>query len=248
MTFLYPASSDEIAFFEIAATLIPILLFGGVLVDRSRPPTDGKWSPPHVCLALALPLFGSLALLAEVIAIRAIMAGDAALFARVFVAGVLIAGMAAVVLTVSLPWVIGLQERSSDSLSRSAVASVAVVGLIAGAAFTLLVDGLASADRGEREEQGYRQALKSVGELEAMRHRIDSVSREFEGLRQRREVARAKGDSLLYRSFAGQVRSLNDLLRLYRREERRLMLESWNLLREGAGKPPLRRLGQRGAS
>jgi hypothetical protein len=82
-------------FYELAATLIPVFLFGGVLLNRSDLGSDwGIW---------ALIILGALAVYAEVTAISGALSGSISDFNRYVVALTLVIGMVSVYLGAVLP-------------------------------------------------------------------------------------------------------------------------------------------------
>jgi uncharacterized protein YhhL (DUF1145 family) len=131
---------DERAFFEIAATLIPLLLFGGVFVERVRPPQE-KRGALHLLATMSILLFGIFALFAEAAAIRSVVAGDAEKPTRIFVAFVLVAGMTLVVMAIATPWMTAL--ANAEPGMRRWLAPVTRLLLVACGigAFIVLVDG-----------------------------------------------------------------------------------------------------------
>lgn len=57
-------------FFQIAAGLIPVLMFGGVIVDRVRTPPEHFERRRHGWIAVAIFGAGVMAVFAEITAIR----------------------------------------------------------------------------------------------------------------------------------------------------------------------------------
>jgi hypothetical protein len=107
---LKPAPGGQIAFFEVAATLIPILVFSGVVAERNGPQPQDSYRRTKA-YAVAIPLLGTLAILAEVISINAIILGGTGKFDVGFVASSLLLGLLGVVLMVWAPWLRALRKR-----------------------------------------------------------------------------------------------------------------------------------------
>ena len=70
-----PPPSNDQAFFEVAATLIPLLLLGGVLTERLRP-SRSLSSGVMAWAYVAIVLFGTLVIWAEVAAITSLIEGS----------------------------------------------------------------------------------------------------------------------------------------------------------------------------
>jgi hypothetical protein len=90
--------SNEQAFFEIAATLIPLLLLGGVLLDRLPRTAPSPRFVAYTVIAAVVVIVG------EVLAILVLVRGSSSTFDRFFVAFVLVGGMFAVIAAVVVPW------------------------------------------------------------------------------------------------------------------------------------------------
>jgi type III secretory pathway component EscV len=91
------AANGEIAFFQLAATLIPLLLFSGVVAERTASidaPSRraGVWRGALLALVL-----GGIGIAAEVISLRALIRGSAEPFWLGFVACILVLSLALVV-------------------------------------------------------------------------------------------------------------------------------------------------------
>jgi hypothetical protein len=122
-------------FFNFAALVIPVLLFGGAVSDRWNPKektTDADITDTESkkqIKKLALLVWGAmvLALVAEVIAIIAAFGGVPEKGERIAVGAVMVAGTVAAAGAVAWPWL----ARCSASVKRNAiVAGIAVGGLL----------------------------------------------------------------------------------------------------------------------
>ncbi|MGN6258390.1 MAG: hypothetical protein ACTHN3_11675 [Solirubrobacterales bacterium] len=141
-----------IAFYEIAATLIPLLLLGGVALELARPlktePTRGNgssgkdeqslesylpggtgwqdWWRGHRAYLMRrlVPAFGILAILIETFALHAVATGSVDRWHALFVWGGLLFGMLVAVIGVWVPW---LSQRFNAPLGRVALISGALM-------------------------------------------------------------------------------------------------------------------------
>lgn len=110
---LKPAPGGEVAFFELAATLIPILVFSGVVAERNGPQSRDSYRRTKA-FAVGIPVLGALAVLAEVVSINAIILGGAGPLDVGFVAVSLLLGLFGVVLIVWLPWLRAMRKRMPE--------------------------------------------------------------------------------------------------------------------------------------
>jgi hypothetical protein len=120
-------------FFDLAATLIPILLLGGVVADRLRP-KEQQLSAHHQWVAVALTGLTGLAVTSEVAAISAAEVGGTG-FVTVTVIVALLVGLFAVSAAIVLPWI----TRLSDPARRVALygSGIVVLGVFVGSFGTL---------------------------------------------------------------------------------------------------------------
>lgn len=230
---------SERAFFEIAATLIPLLLFGGVLIERARPPALRDWKREHESLALVLAAFGAVAILAEALAIEAVVTGQALAPTRVLVALVLVAGMTLAVAAISWPWLSRLRQSGRGSYGLIAPLSAVVLLAAALGAFGVLVDGTDIAAQKERFD-AYEKALKAnLAEQDAVRRRLDSLSLEMSRLDGRLAIATGHRDEVAVSALTVEIDGLDLQIELAGERESRLFREGVNLEREARGDDPL---------
>lgn len=145
------------AFFEVAATLIPLLLLSGVVVDRITPPPKSNWKGWHLWFALYLPTLGALVIVAEIMALNAITTGSADTLHAVVVIVAVVLGMASVIAAVWVPWMVRYHSISPRlAVLYSAIAVFSVGGIVV-YAVTPLSDTVHSASRGmgEAADQEY---------------------------------------------------------------------------------------------
>lgn len=134
-------SGGPIAFYEIAATLIPVLFLGGVLLDNMHPPEQEKLKKEasarrHIVLfgvvVYYLPVAGLLVILAEAVALDAVTSRTTDPFHALFVGITLFVGMIAVVAAVWVPWVLefGSWAKQERYMSPRVILGSAVFGVL----------------------------------------------------------------------------------------------------------------------
>lgn len=141
----------EVAFFGIAATLIPILVFSGVVAERHGPqPKDS-----HVrtlAYAFLIPIFGSAAIMGELTCIGAVIVGYGSGFMVGFVAVVLTMGLLGVVLMVWLPWLMAFKKRMPETYRSLFWGCSAILALVGAMTVFLIVEAVNSVGEAERTE------------------------------------------------------------------------------------------------
>jgi hypothetical protein len=226
---------DVLAFYEIAATLIPVLLFGGVVSQRLIPPAGG-WRPIHHRLAWLVPGGGCLAVVAEIVAISVLVTGTPDLLSRYLVSGTLVLGMLAVVGLVWWPWLEGVDRRTPNSLC---LLGISVAALFAAATYALAsaVDVATT----KQESAALRKAFhKSTDELEAARARVSHDEEEYESLDRQRESAEARHEPHQVIATITRQEMLFTRLSVFdTKTESRLFLRNVNLYRRLAGLPSI---------
>jgi hypothetical protein len=141
----------QIAFFEIAATLIPILVFSGVVAERHGPQARDSFGRTGA-FAFLIPLFGATAIMAELTSINAVIMGRGSGLMVGFVATALALGLVGVVLMVWLPWLAALKKRMPAMYRVTLWGCCATLALVGVEAIYLIVDSVGSADKVERVE------------------------------------------------------------------------------------------------
>ena len=234
---------DHMAFFEIAATLIPILLFGGVVADRSRP---GAYEPLSRVARYAfwIPALGAFAVLGEVTAIVAIVSGTSDWWSRLLVASVLTVGMVAIIVALWLPWTDELRKRDPLQRARWVVPGSVVLLLVAfvGSVRVMTV-GVSGGAKIERTD-AYLEALEHSNAAQtAALNRGTSLVAASSRAQQQRIAAEARHDPPAV--IAGYHRQEEQLLKLAVGSvewQGLLELQGANLYREMLGLPKLRQL------
>ncbi len=237
---------DVRTFYQIAATLIPLLLFGGVVVERFIPPKR-RWRPGHfLATASVIPIVGFYSIYAEVLAIQALVTGETDTLTSYVVSGAIVGGMLAVICSIWLPW--GLRaiqaiQKSGESVSRPMLWTVALPTVAIGVIlFLRLASAVDDARSTERARNYAMAAQKLIDELNVVRGSINREMVRSRGLQQ--ELMRAKEFHEGRRSLALLTarNRLRQFIVLDRKKEDRLILESVNLYRETVGLPTLKRI------
>jgi hypothetical protein len=225
--------SDEKAFFEIAATLIPLLLFGGVIVDRLRPPRDKEWRSWHSAVAFYLPVFGASAILAEITAIQVVVTGHSGDFARISVSLVLVVGMLSTIAVIWLPWIARMRKTSgTHSGGLALLAGALLLVLLSVLTIWVLADSVNVAANTENAARLGKAIERNHDELSALRKDIDARLFRLGGLQEQRLAAAGRVDHTAAKSLRRELERQRAILQVDFSEETRLLQESADLLRE----------------
>lgn len=185
-----PPSHPQV-FYSLAATLIPIFLFGGIFgAWLSRPP-KGASHNSLVTLVVAIPLLGSLAIIAEAAAINAAVAGEAGGAQRFVIVLALIVGMVATVAGAWLPWVSrALRSGALDGWELLGVVGLGLI-LLAGAysVVTQMNDAIHLAHETEKVSNLAGSVHQRAAEIRESQRKIDAYTYRLGRLRERRATA-----------------------------------------------------------
>jgi hypothetical protein len=233
---------DHMAFFQIAATLIPILLFGGVVIDRLRPGTNVtlRQIKPY---ALWIPAIGAIAIVGEVTAISAIVSGDSDWWSRLLVAAVLTFGMVAIILIVWLPWIVALRKRDVKGARDMVIGTVLLLAVATAGSVRVMTAGVSSGEETERIRASLAAQNEAAAVQAVARRQAETLTVAFAKVQQQRIAAEAKGEpKAVIASFTRQEKTLARLSIAAVEEIDRLELEKANLYREMIGAPQLKEL------
>ncbi|HEU4738759.1 MAG TPA: hypothetical protein VFS54_06725 [Solirubrobacterales bacterium] len=178
-------------FFQIAATLIPILIFSGVVAERGGPrPRD---SYRRILLfAVGIPVFGTLAVLAEMVSISSLVIGSRGGLWVGFVAMTLAVGLVGVVVSVWLPWLADLQRKLPDvyrSLRGYGIVLLAVVLVGTAASIYQSVESANDLEREEARARAFRHASGIQNrKIRRVEEELDGKTRQKERLRVQERV------------------------------------------------------------
>lgn len=130
-------SNSKTLFFQIAAGLIPVLVFGSLLSDRLKP---GPWVAtkawgPFGALAIVV-LLTFVPPLAEVTAISAALGNEPDRFGLWLVTGTITCGTGALALSLAWPWLKTLDQLSGSVRRRALFRVSTAVGVGIGALFS----------------------------------------------------------------------------------------------------------------
>jgi hypothetical protein len=157
--------SNEIAFFKIAVVLIPVLLFGGIAIDRLRPPPTAGFTGWHALVAGLIPAFGALAIGAEATAIQAVILGTSDTFSRILVVSAVVLGMLLIIAATASPWVVRLRPIDRRVFWTVLVGSVVLILTATVSAIPTLVDSIRVAGQTKRIRQESHRAHQAKNRL-----------------------------------------------------------------------------------
>jgi hypothetical protein len=231
---------SETAFYEIAATLIPLFLLGGALIDRLKP-GDVESDERVWWMTAVIPLVGIWGIFAEGIAISAAVSGNSDWLTRLIVVSALLAGMFAAVISLWWPWL--SRAGKLHPSGKRAVAfwwvGFAVIFLLT----TLLMEGAVSNQGSEEANNSTTEELNRVSEkLIATEGRIQSLGVERAKTYREFLLAMKPGvDCLSVRAFLEEEDAISRLLRREGDQLEALVIESGDLNKTLNGKAPTMR-------
>jgi hypothetical protein len=133
--------ADSRTFFQLAATLIPALIFGGILSDKVRP--SEAWFDGHRILSvladLAVLLAAPILLFTEVVAIEVGVSGQADELDIWLVSGVVVLATSAAIVVLLWPWLRHLRSVLHGDRA-GLVGLIAMLGFLAFIPFLFLVN------------------------------------------------------------------------------------------------------------
>lgn len=241
---MFRSFGNESAFYEVAATLIPLFLLGGVVFERLKPRKSdsaerARW------MGAAIPAIGLWVILSEGVAIQALVSGNSTLTTRLIVASALSAGMLAVLVSLWTPWLRHYKEEKSGlSLTGDYLAWYWIVGFAV--VFVLTIYGMESAVSTQQSEEDKNATIMEInrvdGELVAIEDRIATLSVEQAKTQREFSLAMKPGvDCLDARAFLVEEDRLSELLRRQGRRLTSLVIEGINLNRKLDGDSPTNR-------
>jgi hypothetical protein len=216
----FPHGSPQV-FYSLAATLIPIFLFGGAAVAHLSRPPRGARQMSLVVQAWMIAIFCSVAIVAEASAILAALAGEADDAQRGFIVFTSIAGMVVTAAGIWLPWVARVRRTT---LSRGVKISTAVVPgaiLLASAIPVIsLMNKAVTVARESEEVSALSVAVQHhMDEVRDSERRIDEYRYRLGRLKERRALAIERGEPLVHKMVAIEIEAQEQFKRL---QERRL--------------------------
>lgn len=180
------AAGSQETFFQIAATLIPILIFSGVVAERGGPQPEDSYRRIWF-LAVGIPLFGTFAVMAEMVSISALVIGPRGGFWVGFVATTLAVGLVGVVVSVWLPWLAALRQKLPEVYRRLVLPAAALLSVAFVGTALNVFQSVDAANELERDEARVRTFKHRSMVHEQRIHRIE---RKLEGKVRKRERLR----------------------------------------------------------
>jgi hypothetical protein len=162
--------TDSQQFFNLAALIIPVLLFGGAVSQTWRPTGDKSRAQIHK-LTAAVWTTMVFAIVAEVIAIIAAVGGEPGLGERIVVGVAVVAGTVAAAGAVLWPWLEKLTDPKAKGRDKESGqlqadkrwrALAILIGVIVGIGLTpiLLLNAAGTRGSGSQSKQIEKEALK----------------------------------------------------------------------------------------
>jgi hypothetical protein len=221
-------SGNPLAFFEIAATLIPVLLLSGAVVERVRPDEGAGLAAG---IGLGLVVVCAAVALAEILAIDAVVTGEWTRLTVSLVAETLALGIGTVIFVLVYPWFRAQSTLVIDrvlpgdlhihvALSPATLAASAAVVVAAAAAAggVVMFENVDRADELRHRGDLQKRITERANEVSAVENRVLGVTVAM--ARARRQVvvatAREEGAPVL----AGFVAEYRTLARHHARERR----------------------------
>jgi hypothetical protein len=241
---MFRSFGSESAFYEIAATLIPLFLLGGVVFERLKPRESDSVQRAQLMAAM-IPALGLWVVFSAGVVVQALVSGNSSLLTRLIVASTLSAGMLAVLISLWTPWLRHYQEKKAGaSLVNGSLAWYWIAGFAV--VFVLTVYGMETAVSGQRAEEGANETITELnrvdGEIGTVEDRIASLSVEQAKTQREFSLAMKPGvDCLDVRAFLVEEDRLSQLLRRQLRRFTNLVLEGSNLQRKLDGSSPTNR-------
>jgi hypothetical protein len=190
------------AFYEIAATLLPVLLLGGVVLEAVKPPeidaaaseesSDPARRPTHekpddlktVVVAYQLPIVGVLVIMLEVVALDAVASGSTDWGHALIVGGGLIFGMLCVVYAVWVPWArrtrSGLMAGFSFAVAVATLVIYLALGSLIGPGYLTLFKDVAADPHPHQGSRYVSERIWLEHLIATSRYRIDRLEWEME--------------------------------------------------------------------
>lgn len=166
----------QLAFFELSATLIPILIFSGVVAERNGPQPQDSWSRTEA-FARLIPFVGAIAVFAELFSIATVVTGRSNDFIVAFVAVAFAGGLVAVILSIWFPWLAAYKRRFPYRYPGLVRGSVVILLLISAATVFLIISAVGAANSLEKSGNELRICEHRI---EAREHNIQRNTRELE--------------------------------------------------------------------
>ncbi|HEX6153136.1 MAG TPA: hypothetical protein VFZ19_06385 [Solirubrobacterales bacterium] len=182
------AFSEDRRFFELAATIMPILLFGSIIAKAFQPPdlyTRLRWH--HGVRAIAICLYIAYVAIAEVFAIAVAIDGEADETIRIGVSLALVLAIFNFGWAVTIPWAIRFWREGQLHWVASTLAAIAILLTFAWGSFKLLefaTEAASESSKFEHAETAAEDANLHWIRAKILAHRDGTV-----GILERKEIA-----------------------------------------------------------
>jgi hypothetical protein len=195
-----PQSSPQV-FYSLAATLIPIFLFGGATVAHLSRPPRGTSQMSLAVRAWLIAFFCGVAIIAEASAILAALAGEAGDVQRGFIVMTLIAGMVVTAAGIWLPWVARVGRTNLPKGLKTLTTVVPGLFLLVSAVpvISLMNDALRVARESEKISALSVAVRHHMGEVRDSERRIDAYRYRLGRLKERRALAIERDEPLVHK-------------------------------------------------
>jgi hypothetical protein len=232
---MFGSLGSEAAFYEVAATLIPLFLLGGALFDRLKP-GETTTSARVSFMAGLIPAVGGWVILAEAIAISAVVSGNSGWLTRIIVTSALSAGMLGAIVSLWWPWF--TRYRTNASKTGITLYWCIAFGVVFCLTTLLMYEAIGSQGTEESTNATIEELNRVDEKLVATEDRIQALT--VERARTEREFAVEMKPGVGCLGGRAFLVEQDDISRLLRREGDRLealVIESIDLDRKLNGKP-----------
>lgn len=149
--------AEDQRFFELAATIIPVLLFGSVIANALRPPDETqRIGLLHGIRPLAFAIYLTAMASAEMLAIAVAVGGGATDGIRIFVAMALVVGICGFGLVLLVPWALRFRKEQQTPLLLGTLVAILFLGLFGWSSVFLMQ----FAFEGSRSSETYEEARR----------------------------------------------------------------------------------------
>lgn len=216
MPLLHLPPSHPRVFYSLAATLIPIFLFGGTFVARLSDPPRGVSHRSLLWRGGLIPIFGAIAITAEAMAINAAVAGDAGRLQRGFIVFALISGLTVSIMGIWIPWISRIRSSRLPAHAKHAVLILpaAILLLAAYSVVSDMNDTVSYAGTAE-DQVALRIAIdRRAAEIRDADRRLDAYTYRIGRLKERLLVAIERRERYVRRAVAVEIKTQEELQEL----------------------------------
>lgn len=222
-----PQSQPQV-FYSLAATLIPIFLFGGTFVAQLTRPPRGLSHASLITRGILIPIFGGIAITAEAMAINGAVAGETGDFQRGVIVFALISGLTVTVGGIWMPWASRVRRVALPRQVKWIVIGVPGLFLLASAySIVSQMDDTITLARETDKQVRLTGAIRlRAAEIRESERRIDTYNYRVGKLKERRAVAIERDEPVVEKILRIEISTQEQLKQI---EEKYLV----NLFRKG---------------